>query len=711
MNVTHLLVRSLGLLCYVLAGPLHAAENSDTFFDKSLAELAATPVTIATGSPKPVALSAAVTSLVTAEQIKTMGATELHEVLETVPGIHASIQAVTGDYHYSLRGIQNATNSELLILLNGTRITTPFRGSLMTGKEIPVAAIQQIEVIRGPGSALYGSDAFAGVINIITKKAKDLDGVTLAVRAGDHDSQSGWGQVGGEWAGWDIASSLQYQHTAGDQGRVLQQDAQSVFDAMTGTKASHAPGPLNTRAEGFNGHLNLQRKHWAIGFWVSEGEVGSRAGMAGALDPNGGGSGQQYLGDVRFSSADWFDNWEFTAHGSYLRTDLQIDTQSFPNNTVLPLDPEWHVIPVALGLVAFPDGVNHDIGQLEEVPAFELSTLYKGVDKHLLRVNAGFRHEQITSTYRSNFGTRVIDRTSPLPVIDGTLIDVTGTPQAFLADLHRSIFSAAMQDEWQLSDNWQLTAGVRYDHYSDFGDTVNPRGALVWTINKHLTTKMLYGRAFRAPNFSELGTKNNPIVQGNPALKPETIDTYEWAVDYRPLSTLRTAANVYYYQIDDLIKAVQDPGKPSATYQNANNQDGYGVELEGNWQLNTQWSLMGNYAWQHAIDLKSNSRIAGVPEHHIYAATVWQFMPLWQLQSQLNWISSRSNPILVNGPLNAYQTVDFTLRGKKLLGQLDVTASLRNAFDTTPFEPAAVNIGANLPMPGRSFYLEASIHF
>ncbi len=333
------------------------------------------------------------------------------------------------------------------------------------------------------------------------------------------------------------------------------------------------------------------------------------------------------------------------------------------------------------------------------------------MDKHLLRVNAGFRHEQVTSTYRSNFGTSVIDRTNPLPVIEGTLIDVTGTSRAFLADLQRNIFSAAMQDEWQLSDNWQLTAGVRYDNYSDFGDTLNPRGALVWTINKQLTSKMLYGRAFRAPNFSELGTRNNPIVQGNPALKPETIDTYEWAFDYHPLSTLRTAANVYYYQIHDLIKAVQEPNKPSATYQNAHDQDGYGMELEGNWQLNAQWSLTGNYAWQHAMDQQSNARVAGAPEHHVYAATVWQFMPKWQLQSQLNWIGSRLNPILGNGPLNDYQTVDFTLRGKKLFNQVDVTASLHNAFDTTPLEPAAVDISNNLPMPGRSFYLEASIHF
>ena len=114
------------------------------------------------------------------------------------------------------------------------------------------------------------------------------------------------------------------------------------------------------------------------------------------------------------------------------------------------------------------------------------------------------------------------------------------------------------QDEWQIADDWQLTAGVRYDDYSDFGGTVNPRVALVWDINEQITSKLLYGKAFRAPNFQEQRIQNNPVVLGNKNLNPETIHTYEWALDYRPFSSLRTAVNLYYYQINNLISAVPD---------------------------------------------------------------------------------------------------------------------------------------------------------
>ena len=266
MNVKFAITISwLVSICYFSSG----VESAEDLMDLSLDELGAIPVTtIATGTSKPIFQSAAVTSVITAEQIKSMGATELHEVLETVPGVHASLQENTYDYNYSMRGIRNAQNSQVLMLLNGTRITTPFHGTLMTGTELPIEAIQRVEVIRGPGSALYGADAFAGVINIITKKAKDINGKVLGARVGDHSTQSGWGQYGAQWAGWDVATSLQYQHTNGDNGRIVNADTQTGFDNALGTHASHAPGPLNTRYETLNGHLNLQRKHWDIGFWA-----------------------------------------------------------------------------------------------------------------------------------------------------------------------------------------------------------------------------------------------------------------------------------------------------------------------------------------------------------------------------------------------------------------------------------------------------------
>ncbi|MGZ8163471.1 MAG: TonB-dependent receptor plug domain-containing protein, partial [Methylobacter sp.] len=574
-------------------------------------------------------------------------------------------------------------------------------GTLMTGTELPIEAIQQVEVIRGPGSALYGADAFAGVINIITKKVKDIDGTTVGARVGDHSTQSGWGQHGARWGEWDVATSLQYQHTSGDKGRIVNADIQSGFDRALGTNASHAPGPLNTRYETLNGHLNLQRKHWDVGFWAFNSiDAGTRGGAGGSLDPNGNGNGEQYLGDVRFSTEDWLNNWELMAHASYLQANFQGKLQLYPDNAILPLGTSNNP------LTLFPNGVNLNLGRIEKIPSIELSSFYKGLDKHILRLSAGFRYEEITTNDNRNFSYG-----SPLPaVVDGTLTNVTGTPFVYLPDTQRSIWSLVAQDEWQLADDWQLTAGVRYDDYSDFGGTVNPRVALVWDVNEQISSKVLYGKAFRAPNFAEQFTQNNPVVLGNKNLNPETINTYEWAIDYRPFSALRTAANVYYYQINNLISAASEPSGGTSIYQNSGNQDGYGTELEWNWQITEQWNVMGNYAWQHSTNEQSNQPVAGVPQHHVYAALHWQFMPNWQFQPQINWVDGRNSLLGDNQKLSDYETIDLTLRGKKLFKHLNLTASLRNAFDTKYYEQASP-FPQNLPMPGRSFYVEATITF
>ena len=681
------------------SGDAVAAAKVDDFFAMSPAELAATPVTIATGTPRPVFQSAATTSVVTYDQIKSMGATELHEVLETIPGVHASLQPNTYDYSYSIRGIANSTNSEVLILLNGTRITSPFGGTLMTGTEIPLEAIQQVEVIRGPGSALYGADAFAGVINIITKKAKDINGTALGVRAGDHGTQSGWGQQSAEWAGWEIATSLQYQHTDGDSGRRVNADTQTLFDNAL-NHASLAPGSLNTRYETYNGHLNLQRKHWDIGLWAFNDNAGTRAGGAGALDPNGQINGQQYLGDVRFSTEDWLDNWELMAHASYLRTDFQGQLKLFPNNAVLPIGANGNIDISSSSWVSFPGGVNTSLGRVETIPSLELSSIYKGFDNHRLRFSTAFRYEGVVANQSSNYGYGTLNG------VGGSQVNVTGTSYVYLPDTHRTVWSLVGQDEWQLATDWHLTAGLRYDNYSDFGGTFNPRAALVWDINKQLTSKLLYGKAFRAPNFSEQFTQNNPVVLGNNHLKPETINTYEWALNYRPITSLSTAANVYYYKIDNLIAIPTG----TITYQNSGNQNGYGSEFEFNWQWTEQWNLKGNYAWQHAINETNQSLVTGVPAHHAYVALGWKFLPQWQLQPQLNWIGGRTGTG-TNQQLSDYETVDFTVRGKKLFGHLNLSASLRNAFDTNYYEPTILQLPTTLPMPGRSFYLEASVNF
>ncbi len=702
-----LLIKSLALSACWAVNVNADADMEEDLFALSPAELAAIPVTIASGTAKKLIHSAAVTSMITAEEIDSMGATDLHEVLQTVPGMVASIQPVTGDYIYSLRGINNSTGSRVLFMMNGTRINVPYKGSIMAGMEIPVEAIQRIEVIRGPGSALYGADAFAGVVNIITKKAKDIGGALIGVRGGDDDTQSIWGQQGGRILGWDVAASLQYAHNNADDDRIIEADLQTQLDRNFATSASLAPGVMQTQVERWNAHLSAERKYVDFNFWAyANADLGTRAGVGGALDNRGSFDAENYLSDLRFSSEDLFQDWELKAKLSYLDTEVNGLFFNLPPGALAPLDAQKNLTLVPADIVQikpFPNGMQTQIGLKNRVASAQFTTTYSGWKQHLWQFSAGYRYEGIVARESRNYGPGV---TSP----GGAMVALTGTDNAFLGDHHRDIWSFVLQDEWRIASDWQLTAGIRYDEYSDFGSTFNPRAALIWDVSPELTTKLLYGQAFRAPSFLEQFQKNSQLFIGNPALKPEEIETLELVFDFRPVDALRAAVNVYYYEIRDSISSIEN-----GSVTNVLNQpgvDAYGGEFEWDWRFLPKWRFKGNYAWQQSRDLATKTRVNWQPEHKLYSALSWRFIPNWRIQTQLNWVGHRFMRDQGNRPdLTDYASVDLTINGKKLFGFIDLTGSVRNLLDSKGRDPAIQAYQNYLPVARRNFYLEMKIHF
>ena len=134
-------------------------------------------VALATGEAKPIRLTPATASVITAQDIQATGATNVIEALESVPGLHVSTSAINYQEIFTFRGIFSSTNPQVLVMVNGVPISALFNGNRNNfWGGMPVSDISRIEVLRGPGSAVYGADAFAGVINIITKRADEVAG-------------------------------------------------------------------------------------------------------------------------------------------------------------------------------------------------------------------------------------------------------------------------------------------------------------------------------------------------------------------------------------------------------------------------------------------------------------------------------------------------------------------------------------------------------
>jgi iron complex outermembrane receptor protein len=209
-------------------------------------------VSIATGSSKPIRLAPSVATVITASDIEASGATFLDEALEMVPGLHVSTSSNRLNSIFSIRGIHTSQNPQVLLLLDGVPMTELFTGGRAPTLRLPVAGISRVEVIRGPGSAVYGADAFAGVINIIPKSAREIGGTRVGIRTGSFDSRDAWLQYGGTPGGWDVAFNLEYNRSDGDRDRRVDSDMQTTLDTDFGTSASLAPGSLDTDYEILN---------------------------------------------------------------------------------------------------------------------------------------------------------------------------------------------------------------------------------------------------------------------------------------------------------------------------------------------------------------------------------------------------------------------------------------------------------------------------
>lgn len=682
----------------------NASDRSPRLAPLGLEKLMNIDVTIATGTKTPLNKAPAIASVITAQDIEAMGATTLEEALESVPGLQVSNTGVFMAPQYLIRGISSTRNdSETLVMINGIPINSLLRGDRNTRLGVlPLKMISRIEVIRGPGSALYGADAFAGVINVITKDASDLHGSEVGGQIGSFDTYEAWFLHGEEHGGLKLTLMGDYRSTDGE-SRDINADAQTRLDNIFGTHASLAPGPINLSENGLALLIDLEKSNWRLrGSYYGKDHVGTGQGQTDSLDPRGKLKIDRIMLDLTYHHAKLGEDWDFTSRFSFRDEGLQ----TTDNRLLFPPGAD-------LGNGVFPNGVMDYVNDRERHFKFDNLVLYTGFMDHQVRLGAGWSLDDL---YEARFASNSTTTNAPLP----NLIDVTNTPQNPIGTNSRHSFYGFLQDEWKLANRWDLTAGLRYDHYSDFGGTINPRVVLVWQTTPDLTTKLLYGRAFRAPTFVELFPMNNPVARGNPNLKPEILNNYEIGWDWRIAPPWRAGLNVFYYTVSDLITFVQNATLATATAQNSGNQNGYGVEVETKVKATDGLLFTGNYSFVNATDEQSGKPAGKYPNHKIYLRDDWTFVKNWSWSTQLTWVSAWDRqPTDPRPPLAGYTTVDLILRRVALFDKLDVTASVRNLFDADVRHPSngpgptstAITIPNDLPQAGRSFYLELKYRF
>lgn len=678
-------------------------------------------ITIATGVEQPLHKAPAVVSVVTAKDIERIGATDIDEVLETVPGLHVARDAAGYNPVYTFRGISAQYNPQVLMLINGIPITNLFQGdrNLVWGG-MPVQAISKIEVIRGPGSALYGADAFAGVINIVTHEATGEKSFETGVRYGTYNRKELWATGGGTLGEVKYYGAVEALKTDGFDEKITS-DLQTVLDSLTGTSASLAPGSVNMERKNLDARIELAYKNLKLraGAQIRD-DAGDGAGASQALALDNAFASDRLNIDLTYENKQFTDNLAIKVQTSYLQTSQKVNGNLilFPEGAVVPNLVAFNPLDPFAALNPFPDGVIGTPEVKERHTRFNFSSFYTGINRHEIGMGAGYYNGDLYEVKESkNYGIHPI---TGIPMSPGDpVVDVTDTDYVFLTESRRENSYVFLQDVWRFMNDWELTAGVRYDHYSDFGDTVNPRLALVWSTSRNLTTKLMYGEAFRAPSFAQTRAINNPLVLGNPELDPEELKSYELAFDYRPSPSVDFNLNMFYYEWEDIIQYVPAPG--GAIAQNNGEQTGHGVEFEVTWQATQHLELTSNFSWQKSKDKNLDEDAAYSPEKQWYMALNWRPLELWNINLQGNWVLDRNRASGANdfrSDVDNYALVDLTVRRKKLWDHFDIALIVKNLFDEDAREPSLaggmgspVPIENDLPLAGQQILGEIRYQF
>lgn len=604
----------------------------------------------------------AAVTVITAADIKAFGYRTLGDVLRSTRGLYVSYDRF---YQYvGVRGFKppGDFSSRTLILINGYRINDAVYDAAAIGDDfmVDMDLVDRIEIIRGPGSAVYGSNAVFAVVNVITKKGADVGGLQVSASREGFGADQERVTYGKQFAnGANVLLSASRFHRSG---------VDLFFPEL------NAPETNNGVARGLDWTDNLQllAKVDLHQFTLTAAYARRDRGLPGA--PYG-----IVFNDPR-------DHWiDETTFADLSRYDDLSSKVSLTSRVFFGLYRGAGVYPVPGPPVIAT--INKSLGE------------WWGDEEKLL-IQAGRHKIVLGAEYQDNLHQ---DQQS-----------YSTSPKAsYINDVRSSErLGIYAEDEFTLSESLILNSGLRYDQYSNIGENFAPRAGLIWKSSAATTVKALYGTSFRAPNVYELFYDDRGVSQkANPSLRPEKIRTFELVYEHYFDPQFQLTLDAYSNRLDAVIAEVIDPADGLLVFRNGGGVSGKGVEIE----VNKAWAggakLRTSYTWQNSREIATGREIADSPQSMAKLNTsIPVFRSAARIGAELQYVSQRRT--LAGGVASPYLLTNLTLSSVGLPGGLELSTSLYNLFDVRYFDPASSNLVQDkIQQDGRSFRVKLTRTF
>jgi outer membrane receptor for ferrienterochelin and colicins len=597
--------------------------SKQSYFDLSLEELLSVKVSIASTKPEAISSTPAIVSTYYMKELMLLGARSLADALSFIPGVVVN-ESTFGFTSIMIRGTEESSNTQMLFLLDGIPYMSPSHSSFST-LIVPVEAIDRIEVIRGPGSVLYGSNALIGVINVITRSQP---GGQVAFTVGSNNHRNLGGAVSKDLGNdsW-ISMAFEHQNQDGFEGEYRYND-----------QSLRLPRPK----EMSSALVRYGIKNLNLLFQMYQETVRGHNPPSAANPAPLSGLPQYVRQDGFLAHADY--TWQLNTSSLKVYTDYN----QYPLTLDLP--------PITLGF----DNDGNDNYRWRS--GAQYSVEFESVDQ--LSLLAGVEYERRnTGAYLSYL---LSDQSTPL----ATIMEAGSTDE----------LAAYLQLDYWL-DKWRFVAGARVIDNEKAGSKVLPRASVVYSFTDEQSLKLLYAVGFTSPSFPQSAINIPGLIIGDPSLPAATITSIDLAYTY---STPRLffVINAYLYYANDFIRITSNPD-PNYVRIHSNvepfSRRGFEVDLKRKFN---RWSIIANASYNHEGDteLDDDPTALFVPKTVINVGATYDLNDQHTLAATVQAVSKRSTS-------DAYQVANLTYTYKK--DTVETFLSLRNIMGEDPHNPDA----------------------
>jgi iron complex outermembrane receptor protein len=719
---------------------------------EQLMEIEVEMVTTASKTTQKITEAPSSVTVITADEIRLYGHRTLADILRSVKGFYTSYDR--SYEHVGVRGfsLPGDTNTRVLILVDGFRMNENVKGHGGIGHEflLNTDLIDRVEIVRGPGSALYGSNAVFGVINVITKKGKDYDGFEFS---GDMFTEK-------------------FSRFEAQRGRITYgKEFNNGLDWVISGSLSNRDGRMM-----YYPHFNERAVEMAADpcFVMEPGQIWPPDGYT----PNDDESFHKFFTKLTLD--------EFTLEAGFSRRKKQIptaplgavfepeyqhykfDTQAFIG---LTYQHEFSDTSSILGRLSY-NAYNHrrkvhyfseqwweydQFGYVTNPEIFdrrgtwwngEVQYTHQPIENHQLTWGVEFQYNGRQDMDLDRRWDEAIEAPDPCDPCEVIITGFDSTVEQFLNVRKNSRWLGFyVQDEWTMSDTWALNAGVRYDDIQGAlaRDTINPRFALINQWSETTTAKWLYGTSFRAPTVQEVYYQNEESdtaqvsAESLGGLETETIETYEFVLEHYFKPNIRGSLSIFHYKLHDFINLYSHEAGPPYMLRWGN------------------WGMAEATGMELGLEGKSQSGIWARASYSItdatYGAPTWNTYPVWdpcegEWYDETDGVITHHDARMANSPLhlaklnvifpvvedklfagfeaqyssrrrtlaeeksNSYLLSNLTFTWVDAMKNMDISFGIYNLFNTRYYHPAwGDNELDSIEQNGRSFLFNMRYRF